>query len=82
MTLWVTGEDDDLVSLGPKVPSSSSAAYGKPFLKVFEEAGRDFYKIDAHLFSPAEVVIHNVETGRVHVFGKVNHTVLRESFGF
>ncbi len=82
VTLWVTGEDDDLVSLGPKVPSSSSAAYGKPFLKVFEEAGRDFYKIDSHLFSPAEVVIHNVETGRVHVFGKVNHTVLRESFGF
>ena len=82
VTLWVTGDDDELVNLGPKVPSNTSSAYGKPFLKVFEEAGRDFYKIDSHLFSPAEVVFHNVETGRVHVFGKVNHAVLRESFGF
>ena len=82
VTLWVNGDDDDLITLGPQVPSSSSAAYGKPFLKIFEEAGRDFYKIDPLLFSPAEVVIHNVETGRVHVFGQVNHAVLRESFGF
>lgn len=82
VTLWVTGDDDDLVNLGPKVPSNTSSAYGQPFLKVFEAAGRDFYKIDSHLFSPAEVVFHNVETGRVHVFGKVNHAVLRESFGF
>ncbi len=82
VTLWVNGEDDDLLTLGPKVPSSSSSAYGQPFLKVFEAAGKDFYKIDPHLFSPAEIVIHNVDTGRVHVFGKVNHTVLRESFGF
>lgn len=82
VTLWVNGEDDDLQTLGPKVPSSSSAAYGKPFLKIFEEAGRDFYKIDSHLFSPAEIVIHNVDTGRLHVFGATNPAVLRESFGF
>ena len=82
VTLWVNGDDDDLLTLGPQVPSSASAAYGKPFLKIFEEAGRDFYKIDPLLFSPAEVVIHNVDTGRVHVFGRVNHEILRESFGF
>jgi methenyltetrahydromethanopterin cyclohydrolase len=82
VTLWVNGDDDDLLTLGPKVPSSASPAYGQPFLKIFEAAGRDFYKIDPLLFSPAEVVIHNVDTGRVHVFGRVNHDVLRESFGF
>lgn len=82
VTLWVNGDDEDLLTLGPKVPSNSSEAYGKPFLKIFEAAGRDFYKIDPLLFSPAEVVIHNVDTGRVHVFGQVNHAVLRESFGF
>lgn len=82
VTLWVNGEDDDLLSLGPKVPSGSSAIAGKPFLKIFEDAGRDFYKIDPHLFSPAEVVFHNVDTGKVHVFGCTNPTVLRESFGF
>ncbi len=82
VTLWVNGDDDDLLTLGPQVPSSASAAYGQPFLKIFEAAGRDFYKIDPLLFSPAEVVIHNVDTGRVHVFGRVNHEILRESFGF
>ncbi len=82
VTLWVNGEDDDLQTLGPKVPSSSSAAYGKPFLKIFEEAGRDFYKIDSPPVQPAEIVIHNVDTGRVHVFGATNPAVLRESFGF
>ncbi len=82
VTLWVNGEDDDLLTLGPKVPSSASAAYGQPFLKIFEAAGNDFYKIDPLLFSPAEVVIHNVDTGKVFVFGRVNHDVLRESFGF
>lgn len=82
VTLWVNGEDDDLIQLGPQVPSSGSPSHGKPFMKLFEEAGRDFYKIDPLLFSPAEVVIHNVDTGQVHVFGQVNHAVLRESFGY
>jgi methenyltetrahydromethanopterin cyclohydrolase len=82
VTLWVNGDDDDIVDLGPQVPSSASPMHGKPFREVFEDAGRDFYKIDPNLFSPSEIVFHNVETGRVHVFGKPDHTVLRKSFGF
>ena len=31
--------------IGPSVPACSPAAFGKPFLEVFEERGR-FYKID------------------------------------
>jgi methenyltetrahydromethanopterin cyclohydrolase len=81
VTLWVTGDDDTLRDVGPRVPSCSSEAYGKPFLELFEEAGKDFYNIDPHLFSPAEVVFQNIETGRVHHFGAVNHDVLRQSFG-
>jgi methenyltetrahydromethanopterin cyclohydrolase len=81
VTLWVRGPDDDLARVGPQVPANASAAYGKPFLNIFEAAGRDFYKIDPHLFSPAEIVFQNVDTGRVHAFGAVNTEVLRESFG-
>lgn len=81
VTLFVHGDDESIAEIGPKVPSSSSEAYGQPFLKIFEEAGRDFYAIDPHLFSPAEVVFHNVETGNVHHFGGVNHDVLKKSFG-
>ena len=81
VTLWMTGDDDSLAEIGAKVPASASPAYGKPFLEIFEEAGRDFYKIDPHLFSPAEIVLHNVQTGRTHRFGRTNSEVLRKSFG-
>lgn len=81
VTLMVRGDDESIVSIGPKVPSSGSVAYGKPFAEIFEDAGRDFYKIDPHLFSPAEVVFHNLDTGRVHCFGHVAPEVLRQSFG-
>jgi methenyltetrahydromethanopterin cyclohydrolase len=82
VTLWVDGDDDDLKEIGPQVPSSASPVYGKPFASIFEDAGRDFYKIDPMLFSPAEIVFQNVETGMVHRFGQVNQDVLRQSFGF
>jgi len=82
VTLFALGDDESLAEILPKVPSSSSAMYGKPFEQVFEDAGRDFYKIDPLLFSPAQVVIHNVETGSVFHAGQVNHAVLRQSFGF
>ncbi|WP_437229819.1 methenyltetrahydromethanopterin cyclohydrolase [Planctomicrobium sp. SH661] len=81
VTLWVNGDDESIRELGPRIPSSGSAMHGRPFLELFEAAGRDFYKMDPHLFSPAEIVLHNVETGRVHHFGGVREDVLRKSFG-
>ncbi len=81
VTLMVRGDDDSIAAIGPQVPSSGSAMFGKPFAEVFEDAGRDFYKIDPHLFSPAEVVFQNLDTGRVHVFGHVAPEVLKRSFG-
>jgi methenyltetrahydromethanopterin cyclohydrolase len=81
VTLWVNGDDESLAEVLPRVPSRSSPAYGRPFLEIFEAAGRDFYKIDPLLFSPAEVVIHNIDTGRVHLSGSVAPQILRQSFG-
>jgi methenyltetrahydromethanopterin cyclohydrolase len=81
VTLMVHGDDESITKVGAKVPSSDSDAYGRPFLEIFEAAGRDFYQIDPHLFSPAEVVFHNVETGRAHRFGNTNPEVLVVSFG-
>ncbi len=80
VTLLVNGDDESIQKIGPKVPSSSSTAYGKPFLQIFEEAGKDFYKIDPHLFSPAEIVFQNVQTGNVHHFGAINTEILKRSF--
>ncbi|MGE3314056.1 MAG: methenyltetrahydromethanopterin cyclohydrolase [Planctomycetaceae bacterium] len=81
VTLWVHGDDDSISRIGPQVPASSSAAHGKPFIEIFEDAGKDFYKIDPHLFSPGRITFHNLDTGRTQVFGKLEPDVLRKSFG-
>ena len=81
VTLWIMGDDESIADVAQKVPSFASPAYGSPFLEIFEAAGRDFYKIDPLLFSPAQIVFQNIDTGRVHIAGKVNEAVLRSSFG-
>jgi methenyltetrahydromethanopterin cyclohydrolase len=78
--LWVRADDDQLADLGPKVPSSASPDHGAPFAAIFERYERDFYKIDPMLFSPAEIVFHNLRTGKSHAFGRTEPEVLRRSF--
>jgi methenyltetrahydromethanopterin cyclohydrolase len=80
VTLWVRADDDQLAAVGPGVPSSASRDYGAPFAEIFERYHRDFYKIDPLLFSPAEIVFHNLRTGRSHTFGRMAPDVLRKSF--
>jgi methenyltetrahydromethanopterin cyclohydrolase len=81
VSLLVRGDDDSIADVGPRVPACSTASYGRPFLEIFEAAGRDFYKIDPHLFSPAEVTFQNLDTGRVQRFGRVALDIVRRSFG-
>jgi methenyltetrahydromethanopterin cyclohydrolase len=81
VVLWVDADDEKLVETGHKVPSSSSRDYGAPFAEIFERAGRDFYKIDKMLFSPAELVLYNLRSGRHHKFGQLAPEILRRSFG-
>jgi methenyltetrahydromethanopterin cyclohydrolase len=80
VVLAVTGDDASVVALGPQVPSSSSRDYGEPFAAIFARYNNDFYAVDPHLFSPAEVVFQNVQTGKTHAFGGVNSEVLARSF--
>jgi methenyltetrahydromethanopterin cyclohydrolase len=80
VVLWVTGDDESLRAIGPQVPSTSSRDHGEPFASIFERYNHDFYAVDPHLFSPAEVVFQNMETGRVHAFGDVAEDVLVRSF--
>jgi methenyltetrahydromethanopterin cyclohydrolase len=82
VVLNVTGDDSSLESIGPQVPSSASRDYGEPFAAIFARYNNDFYAVDPHLFSPAEVVFQNVETGRVHAFGRIDPGVLTRSFNY
>lgn len=77
--LTVYAEDDELVELVPRVPSSASSDYGTPFYELFQRYEGDFYKVDPELFSPAEVHIHNVASGRTFRAGALNADVLRRS---
>jgi methenyltetrahydromethanopterin cyclohydrolase len=79
VTLWVRDSDERLAEIGPRVPSSSSSDFGEPFAAIFERYGRDFYKIDPLLFSPAEITFVNLTTGRSHRFGQVRPDILRRS---
>jgi len=80
VTLLVRGDDDSIREIGPRVPSSASPDHGSPFREIFERNGKDFYRIDPALFSPAEVSFWNIETGRTHRFGRVEPSVLERSF--
>ena len=80
VTIWVQAEDDQLAEIGPKVPACASPDYGAPFASIFEKYDRDFYKIDPMLFSPAEIILGNLATGRSFAFGRVRGDVLYRSF--
>jgi methenyltetrahydromethanopterin cyclohydrolase len=78
--LTVDGDDDALRELVERLPASASSDYGEPFGKVFKAAEYDFYKIDPLLFSPAQVRLTSVESGRSFEAGHVNLEVLERSF--
>jgi methenyltetrahydromethanopterin cyclohydrolase len=80
VVLWVRAEDKQLDEIGPKVPSSASPDHGAPFAEIFARYGHDFYKVDPLLFSPAQVVFHNLKTGKSHIFGHMAPEVLQRSF--
>ncbi|MFQ6088652.1 MAG: methenyltetrahydromethanopterin cyclohydrolase [Candidatus Methanofastidiosia archaeon] len=74
-------EDSEIEDVIDKIPSSTSRDYGKPFYDTFKSYEFDFYKVDPLLFSPAEITINNLKTGKVFHAGEVNRKVLRESLG-
>jgi methenyltetrahydromethanopterin cyclohydrolase len=84
-TVYLTVDFDDeaaLQNIVNQAPSMASKDYGKPFLQIFREADKDFYKIDHGLFAPAVIMINNAKTGRVFKAGQINPKVLAQSLGF
>ena len=84
-TVYLTVDYDDEAKLQEiinKAPSMASKDYGKPFLQIFREADKDFYKIDHGLFAPALLMINNAKTGRTFKAGQINPKVLSQALGF
>lgn len=80
--VWYTVDcdDGDIENILDRIPSNSSRDYGKPFFELFQEY-KDFYAIDPMLFSPAEVFLNNVHSGRLFRAGEVNGSLLNGIFG-
>lgn len=78
--LRIRGDDESISAIGPRVPSSASSDFGRPFAEIFKHYGGDFYRIDPLLFSPAIVCFENIDTGSSFVFGHRASEILAESF--
>lgn len=78
--LTVEADDDALRDLVQRLPASASSDYGEPFGTVLKGANFDFYAIDPLLFSPAQIRLTSVASGRSFEAGRVNLEVLERSF--
>jgi len=78
--LFVKGAADDAHALANELPSEGSRDYGSPFAEIFKRANGDFYAIDRMLFSPAEVTITALDSGKTFRKGQVNASMLDVSF--
>jgi methenyltetrahydromethanopterin cyclohydrolase len=76
---WYTVQTEDvhIEEMIDRLPSSASHDYGTPFYDLFRRYDGDFYRIDPMLFSPAEVFVNNVTTGRTFHAGQVNVEMIR-----
>jgi methenyltetrahydromethanopterin cyclohydrolase len=78
---YVKSEGDDLQEIVEQIPASTSEQYGQPFYDLFKSVDFDFYKVDPLLFSPAEITINHIETGKIYHAGALNPEVLKQSLG-
>ena len=78
--LFVNSDDNATEQLAQKLVSQSAKDYGTPFATIFERFNRDFYKIDPSLFSPAQVAITNISSGKTFHAGQINDSIIKTSF--
>jgi methenyltetrahydromethanopterin cyclohydrolase len=78
--LFVRGGDEAAKKLAENLPSRSCSIYGRPFAEIFAAVNGDFYKIDPMLFSPAAVIVSNLDTGSSFHAGELAPEIVDASF--
>ncbi len=76
----VDWEDDKIEKIIKELPLSASKLFGRPFMEVFEEGDRDFYKVDKDVHTIACFVITNMKSGRTFTAGTIREDMMMESF--
>lgn len=80
--LFVTGADADAERLAKDLPSAGSRDFGRPFADIFASYKGDFYAMDRLLFSPAEVIVTVLDSGRSFRGGAIDEALIDVSFGY
>jgi len=75
----VNAEDEELAALIERIPSAGSRDYGTPFYELLMRCKGDFFQIDRLLFSPAQVGINNLTSGRTFCAGSLNPSLIQAS---
>jgi methenyltetrahydromethanopterin cyclohydrolase len=78
--LFVTGGEEEAEQLAAGLPSVTSDQHGRLFANVFRDVEQDFYAVDTALFSPAEVAVTSMESGRTFRAGSIMSDLLDASF--
>ena len=78
--LFVEADEADARQLAEQLPSTNSSDHGSPFAEIFGRVNGDFYKIDGALFSPAEVIVTSVTTGKSFRGGRLVPELVEASF--
>ena len=73
----VSTEDEVIEEVIDLLPSCASEDYGTSFSELFQRSKGAFYDIDPLLFSPAEVFVNNVTSGRTFHAGSVDVDMVR-----
>lgn len=78
---WYTVRTDDALieQVIDRLPSMASRDYGVPFGELFQRYGGDFYQIDPLLFSPAELAVTNVTSGRTFRAGRIDVAIVEKA---
>jgi methenyltetrahydromethanopterin cyclohydrolase len=77
---WVKWDDHKIQEILPKLVTESSKDYGRLFRELFIDAGRDFYKMDLDIHSPASVQIVNMNSGKMFKAGRLREDLIKKSF--
>lgn len=71
--------DAEIEEVIEKLPFCASRRFGEPFAQIFEEGGRDFYKVDKDIHTVACYEITNIATGNTFKAGVVREDMLKAS---
>ncbi|MCX8003600.1 MAG: methenyltetrahydromethanopterin cyclohydrolase [Burkholderiaceae bacterium] len=78
--LQVDCDEDAARALAQALPAQTSNDYGRPFAEIFRRYECDFYRIDPHLFAPAEVWVSNRRSGVTWHAGRRDLALLRAAW--